>query len=342
MSKKDDNRFKWPIVGHSSIIRYLQQGLKNSHVSQAYLFVGPEHVGKTIMAENLVNSLVCKNLHQSKGLVPCGQCDCCQQVANKIHPDVFWVQRAVNAKTGKLRKNISIEQVRELQNKLSLHSFLDSYKVAVINEAQTLSQAAANSLLKTLEEPTPKTVIILLTTSLFALPRTIVSRCQILKFLPVSDQEIFEHLLSLKVERKKAKALAALSFGRPGIAINYIIEPDFYTDFQIQVKQFISLMTADINSRFKMIGQSVELSDINSIKETLIIWNKVLRDLILIKYSAENLVSNLKLLPDLKQLAAHYQGEDLVGFLAEVELAKRYLGANVNPKLTLENLVLNF
>lgn len=342
MSDKENIRFEWPIVGHSNIVSYLQKGLEGQRVSHAYLFVGLQHIGKTIMAENFVNSLICENFHSNKGSVPCGECQCCRQVSNQVHPDVAWLGREVNEKTGKLKKNISIEQIRTLQNRLSLHSFLNSYKVAVINEAETLSLEAANSLLKTLEEPTPKTVIVLLTTTVSALPRTVISRCQILNFLPVSTEEIFNHLLSLKIDRKKAKTISELSFGRPGTAINYIEQPEDYNDFQASAKQFLTLMKSDLSSRFKMIGELVDLKNVGLVKETLNTWSKVIRDLILIRYLAENLISNSKLLPELQPLATSYSSDDLMSFMRDVNLSQRYLAANVNPKLTLENLVLNF
>ncbi|MFA6254513.1 MAG: DNA polymerase III subunit delta' [Patescibacteria group bacterium] len=342
MSDSKNNRFQWPIVGHSNIVSYLQQSLLNGRLAQAYLFVGPLQVGKTTIVKSFVNSLVCENLHQGKELVPCGQCQHCRQVTNKIHPDIFWLERIDNEKTGKLKKNIGIEQIRELQNKLSLHSFLDSYKIAVINEAQTLSSEAANSLLKTLEEPTPKTIIILLTTSLASLPQTIVSRCQILKFLPVSSQEIFDYLISLKVERKKAKVLAALAFGRPGLAIDYFNEPENYLTFQDQTKQLITLVKADLTSRFKIVNDLALGNDVNSIKESLSNWQRIFRDLSLIKIGAENLISNLNLQTELKSLAEGYSRDNLLKIMAEITTAKRYLDANVNPKLTLENLILNF
>lgn len=342
MSKSLDNRFQWSIIGHSNIVSYLQNNLANGKVSHAYLFVGPRHLGKTLVAQNFINSLVCENLHQGKGLVPCGQCQCCQQVANRLHPDIFWVEREINEKKGKLKKNISIEQMRELQNKLSLHSFLNSYKVAVINEAESLNQEAANSLLKTLEEPTPKTVIILLATSIYSLPRTIVSRCQIIKFLPVSEKEIFEHLKSLKVERKKAKVLTALAAGLPGKAINYLKEPETYTDFSQQIKQLIFLMQADINDRFKTVGELISGNDADALKDILVSWTKVLRDLILIKNSIPSLISNLNLTSDLTKLAQNYKSDDLLKMVLGINLAKRYLAANVNPRLILENLVLTF
>ncbi|MFA5021996.1 MAG: AAA family ATPase [Patescibacteria group bacterium] len=342
MSKEQDNFFRWSIIGHRNVVSYLQNNLKNLHTAHAYLFVGPAHVGKSTIAKDFVTSLVCRNLHNESFLVPCGECDCCKQIANNIHPDVYWISRETNEKTGKLKKNISIEQIRELQNKLNLHSFLDSYKVAIVEEAQTLSQEAANSLLKTLEEPTQKTVIILLATNISLLPQTIVSRCRVIKFLPVDPKDIFDYLVSLKVDRKKAKTLTALSFGRPGIALDYFFQSQEYADFEEQVQQFITLMKASSNQRFQIVNELVESNDIDQVKNILLIWIKVIRDLLLIKNGLENSISNLNISAELEQLAKSYQSNNLIGGLNRIGLAKRYLDANVNPRLTLENLVLNF
>jgi len=342
MSKAEKYQFQWPIIGHSNIVSYLQNNLRNRNIAQAYFFVGLGHIGKTTIAQNFVASLACENFKNGLGPIPCGQCQCCRQLANNIHPDIFWLNREVDEKTDKLKKNVSIEQIRDLQNRLSLHSFLDSYKVAVINDASTLSQEAANSLLKTLEEPTPKTVIILLANNLLGLPKTIISRCQVLKFLPVRTQEIFDHLLSLKVDRKKAKILAELSSGCPGLALSYYSDADLYDEFQDKVNQFVSLLKTDINERLKMVNDLVDSNDFEEIKDNLLIWTKIFRDMLLIRHSLDAWVTNLKFSSDLKELAACYSKSNLINFLKEIDLAKRYLLANANPKLTLENLVLNF
>ncbi|MFA6409961.1 MAG: DNA polymerase III subunit delta' [Candidatus Buchananbacteria bacterium] len=342
MSKVPDNFFKWSIIGHRQIVSYLQNNLKNSQTAHAYLFCGPSHIGKSTVAKEFLASLVCRNLHQKQSSVPCGQCDCCKQINSQIHPDVYWLKREINEKTGKKKKNISIEQVRELQNKLSLHSFLDTYKIAVIADAQTLSQEAANSLLKTLEEPSPKTIIILLATNSAELPATIISRCQLIKFYPVDPKDIFDHLIDLKVERKKAKTLTALSFGRPGVALNYFLAPEKYEAFEEQIQEFVSLIKSGNIERFKMISEIIESHDADELKEILAVWTKVIRDLLLLRIGAQDFISNLNLFSELEQVAKVYQSKDLIENLKKINQAKRYLSANVNPKLALENLVLNF
>ena len=78
MSKSENNRFQWSIIGHAKAVSYLQKSLVNQKISQAYLFVGPKQVGKATVAKYFVDSLICKNLEQKNGLLPCGQCDSCR------------------------------------------------------------------------------------------------------------------------------------------------------------------------------------------------------------------------------------------------------------------------
>ncbi|OGY44232.1 MAG: DNA polymerase III subunit delta' [Candidatus Buchananbacteria bacterium RIFCSPHIGHO2_02_FULL_38_8] len=333
--------FNWPIIGHKNIISYLQGNIVVDKVSHAYLFLGPDHIGKTTLAKYFVNSLVCENLNHKDCAIPCGQCKCCQQVINKIHPDIVWVEREVDEKNGKLRKNISIEQIRELQNRLSLHSFLNSFKIAVINEAEHLSKEAANSLLKVLEEPTPKTVLILLTNSISAMPRTVISRCQVIKFLPVSEVEIINYLAKEGLTKKKAKVLAALAYGRPGLAINYLNEPENLEEYRQKIKDFFLLHQNDITNRLKSTQSFSDFSSISLAEENLSVWTKILRDLMLINNSSSNFVGHLNFEAELKQLANLYSNKKLVEILDNINMAKTYLRANVNPRLTLENLILN-
>ncbi len=341
MPKVVNKQSKWPIIGHSNIVSYLQNSLNNLKLAHAYLFVGPDHVGKTAVAGYFINSLVCQNLELEALAVPCHECQSCRQAVSGNHPDIYWLARELNEKTDKLKKNISIEQVRQLQNKLSLRSFLNSYKIAVVSEAQTLSLEAANSLLKVLEEPADRNILLLLATDVSSLPQTIVSRCRVIRFRPVADQEIFDYLISSSVERKKAKVLTALAFGRPGLALNYSANHDAYTDFQETVRHFVNLIDRDINSRFKMVGELLN-NDIDLIKENLLIWSKALRDLLLIKSNLPNLVSNPVMISDLEKLAKNFRVMHIKAMISEISLAKKYLDSNVSPKLTLENLVLKF
>lgn len=341
MSNEANNGLKWPIIGHSNIVSYLQNSLTGNSLAHAYLFVGPDHVGKTTVAKLLVNSLVCDNFALQKNNLPCGQCRGCRQVATGIHPDIYWVKRELNEKTEKFKKNISIEQIRGLQSKLGLRSFLDSYKVAIVADAQTLSLEAANSLLKGLEEPAPKTVIVLLSNSVASLPKTIVSRCQMIKFRPVADKEIVDHLVNLKIERKKSRTLAALAFGLPGLALNYVENKDDYFKLQDSIKTFLGLIDQDIAAKFKTVDEVLN-NDTDETKEILLIWRKILRDALLIKMDVSSLVSNISLSTEIKRLATKLSTNEIRLMIKEIDQTKKYLDSNVGVRLTLENLVLKF
>ena len=148
----DKKRFSWPILGHQSIVNYLQTSIINQKINHAYIFYGPEHIGKSLVADYFVNSLQCEEFNNKNKKIPCQKCNACQQIEKGIHPDIYKVNKESD------KKNISIEQVRNLQHKLSMRSFLTSYKVAIIDQAESISLEAANSLLKTIEEPTSKTI----------------------------------------------------------------------------------------------------------------------------------------------------------------------------------------
>ena len=340
MSDQQNCQFKWPLIGHAKIINFLQKNLNAGRIAQAYLFVGPENIGKSSVAEYLMGSLVCRHLKEKNEVVPCNKCECCRQLINKIHPDIHWISLETSD-SGKLKKNISIEQIRNLQEKLNFHSFLDGYKAGVIDQAHTLSQEAANSLLKTLEEPAPNTVIILLTQNLAALPSTIASRCQVINFLPVPTKDIIDGLIGLGCEKKKAIRFSAISFGRPGLAVKYFLEPDFYEEYKEKVANVFDIFAGDINLRLKMAGKIAETGDVGAIKEEISLWKNILRDAA-ISIFIENQIANQPFLREVRELGKKLGQKKIIALIKEIDQTKYFLDSNANSRLALENLVLNF
>jgi len=244
-----DAKFNWSILGHRSIVWYLQHSILSNRLNHAYLFIGPSSVGKTSVAECFISSLLCQATHHQKDnkvkVYPCKECQSCQQYFKNLHPDIFLVELQSNEKTQKENKNISIDQIRTLQNKLSKRSFLNSYKVAVIFNAELMTIEAGNSLLKTLEEPSKETIIILITSDINKIPDTVISRCQTVKFLPVSRDEILKYIVKKGVDKQKANMLASLASGRPGIVLKMLEEAGQLTDYQ-NVSNFIKPKISDI------------------------------------------------------------------------------------------------
>lgn len=332
------SNFLWPVVGHKNIINFLQKSIVNDRLAHAYLFYGPEHIGKEMVANYFAASLLCQELRikNQESRIPCKECVYCQQVFKGIHPDIYRLEKQQD------KKNIGIDEIRQLQRKLSLSSLTGSYKIAIINNADDLSLEAANSLLKTIEEPSEKAIIILLARHINLLPLTIHSRCRILRFLPVSKEEISLYLKkNFNLSETRARELVHLARGLPGLAVSFVLSPKVLNDRMEQIKEFISIADGDIVRRFSIL-QKLLSPNKEKLNWLLSIWQSVVRDLFLIKNKQEDLVINFFIKPKLKTLASKYSAENLVSILTEIAKTRQYLAQNVNPRLALENLILKF
>lgn len=154
--------------------RQLWQRHRNGQLPHALLLHGPEGIGKEDFAHLAANSLLCEQTSESGQA--CGECKSCQLLASDNHPDFVSLQPE---ETGKA---IKVDQIRELIQLMTLSPHFSGYRTVLISPAEQMNMAAANSLLKTLEEPQENTVIILVTSQLSRLPATIRSRCQMLRF----------------------------------------------------------------------------------------------------------------------------------------------------------------
>ncbi|MCX6740066.1 MAG: hypothetical protein NTZ49_02460 [Candidatus Parcubacteria bacterium] len=338
------NNYNWQVVGHSKIQQYLQKSLNNNKLAHAYLFSGLEHLGRSLVGQKLISSILCQDFHQQNKLPlqssPCGQCAFCQQAKKNIHPDIYILKKEED------KKNISVEQVREMHKFLNLTSFLNSYKFALVENAQDLSESAQNALLKILEEPGPKTILILITTDSNLILPTIASRCQLIKFQPLAADEIFHHLVSLGSSRSQAEKFTALARGQIGLAISYFQHPDFFDEYLEQMDRLVSLFDQDLVSRFKNIEQVFAQTknpkeSANILAGELDNWQLILHDLLAARQNLDNLIINLHYLPQLKKVSLRYDFNKLLDLFAQVNLLKKYLTYNINPRLAAENLLIN-
>ncbi|MBI1994132.1 MAG: DNA polymerase III subunit delta' [Deltaproteobacteria bacterium] len=197
------------IVGHRKQLESLARGLENDRLHHAYLFLGPEGIGKRTVALSLAMAIQCRE----KDSDFCGRCDGCVRVQNGNHPDVRVVEPLPE------KKEITIRQVRELERELNYRAFTGGKKIAVVDPASLMNYAAQNALLKTLEEPPKDSLLILVSTSVGGLLATLVSRCLRLSFAPLPVQEVASFLETRKGwSRDKAELLAAMSMGSLGRA----------------------------------------------------------------------------------------------------------------------------
>ncbi|MCX7778841.1 MAG: DNA polymerase III subunit delta' [Patescibacteria group bacterium] len=322
-------RFNWPIVGHQNIVNFLQKSIENQKIFHAYLFYGPAGLGKKTMAKFFTLSLICSGLEK-----PCLKCQSCQNFLKNIHPDVIWLRKEEG------RKNISIDQIRNIKERLAWTGFTDSYKIVIIVKAEEMTLDAANSFLKILEEPPAKSLIILLANSLKNIPKTIVSRCQLIKFSLVKKEEIAQFLLTrYQLEEEKAREISALSFGWPGRAIKFAEDKKFLNNYLADQKIFIEILEADsLDKRLKIVEKVIKRE---KIQEMIVNWQILIRDLIILQTKNQKLLVNLSFQHKLKKLIEKFSLEKIYQTEIRLNHLALYLNQNINLKLALDNFVIN-
>lgn len=204
------------IYGHEQIKTDLQLLLQENKLPHALLFSGIDGIGKLLVAKVLAKSLLCNNFKQ--GNMACGYCNSCKMFDEQNHPDFYYLEPE-----GKTRKLIKIDQIRQLQSRITLSPYLSDRQVVIINDAQYLNDTAGNSLLKTLEEPIGEVFFILITSNKDMILPTILSRCTKIYFAPLSYKEVAKILQQkIQIEEDKAKIIARLSSGSILKAMQFI------------------------------------------------------------------------------------------------------------------------
>ena len=180
------------ILNHKPAYERFKRSVENNRLASTYLFVGPAGVGKRTFALKLAEALLCETNPES-GLDPCGNCAACQQVRAQSHPDLILVSKPKDKAFIPVETFIGDREHRRregLCHDIGLKPFRGGRKIAIIDDADFLNQESANSLLKTLEEPPPKSVLILIGTSEHRQLSTIVSRSQVVRFGRLSNDEL--------------------------------------------------------------------------------------------------------------------------------------------------------
>ena len=316
------------LIGHQAVAEFMRRSINQQTVSHAYLVSGPSRVGKTTFVRQLVGSLIC---HQPISGLACQQCLACQQYQRGIHPDINWLTPAIDPKTSEQLSQISVEQVRELIGKLSQGTFLNGRKIGVIEPAESLSGGAANALLKTLEEPRPETVLILITNDEQRLPTTLVSRCQRLRLELVGRDVIADALMARGCQRHLASEIAQAAGGRPGRALDFYHQPEFWKDYQQVTQDFFTFCQIPTMRAMNGLLEAVtdddhQQSEKQWWQERLDTWLSVLHDILL-----QGFASQAVLTPG-----------DCQRFSERLFATQQAIRSNVNPKLAVENLLLTF
>jgi DNA polymerase-3 subunit delta' len=336
------------LVGNEEVKTRLVRMLANERLPHSMLFTGPEGIGKKLFAVEIARSFVCSSPVENRA---CGECPACKRVTTFNTPTsekgddydhVFFSEHADVGLVIPFKRNLRVGAIRALETQANFRPYESRARVFIIDDAEKMNDAASNALLKTLEEPPETTYIILLTSRPDSLLSTIRSRCQMVRFAPVSLTAIATMLRESKgLSSDDARLLAKISGGSMGKAIDLDLE-SYRTERELHLGTIRSAMI-DTN-RSKLITSSERLNDAKNkdrFEENLAIIETLIRDLWLVKNgSQKDAINNFDIFDILQQMADQIDRSKLAATLAEIEELRGALMVNINRKTATDTLFL--
>jgi len=347
---------KITVYGQEKAKEILQSAFKTGRLAHAYLFLGPEGSGKDAAAISTALMVNCEN----RVFGGCGECRTCQAILSHEAPDFSFIHP--EPKKNKSMKEevyrdvirerllkklsdpysavkftpeitgsplISVDQIRELKKGAHFKVAGDGMRVFVISHADQMNANASNSLLKLLEEPPPQTILILTSTQEGALLETVVSRCQVIRFSPLTEKEVTGALMSERgISEKDAKILAAMAEGSITRGLELL-----ETEFTEKREAALEFLDISINGLFEKIGTTETgarmLKDREFVKEVfrfLIIW---LRDVMFVKTGIAEKAANSDKMEKLKETAEKFSETAVENAVDHLYQTIDYIGKNV-------------
>ncbi len=326
----------WRTIGHDKAKEFLRRSLDEGRTSHAYLIAGPHRVGKMRLATDLARAVNCTAEER-----PCEDCGQCVRIERRLHADI----RVVGLESsGPGRTLIGIDRVREVQQDASLKPFEGATRVFIFEAADLLSEEAANSLLKTLEEPPDAVLLALLTSRPGVLPATLTSRCQRIDLRPVPFHVIAGELEARHgLDAERASEIARLAAGRPGWAMEAANDRALVDTVAERLDTIEEVVRGGLEERFKhAAGLATSFGrDREAARADLDIWLGWWRDVLLVKEGAEGFVTYLSRADSLQAVADRMSVGGVVRALRGVQDACAHLERNVNPRLALEQMMLS-
>jgi DNA polymerase III subunit delta' len=322
----------WPLIGQDRVISFLEKSILADKIAQTYIFSGPRDLGKSSLALAFARNLWQRSLPESKQELD----------VSSLNSDLYILERQAD------KRQISVEQAREFNQRLSMSSFFNSYKIGIIKEAHLMTKEAQNSLLKTLEEPRDKVLIILLSEEPNAILPTIHSRSQLIYFYPVSSEAVYDYLLdNLDIKRSEAKEMAAAASGRPLQARQWAEDPLLYQALTAQNQLAFRFIASDLPERLEIIRNTFgEKPELNLVLTWLSEWESLWRDALLLSYNQNDKLRYPALINNWQEFWQKRQPDkpelDILQALALIKKSRIYARGSVSLKNILENLAIYF
>jgi DNA polymerase-3 subunit delta' len=336
----------WGVIGHDAAVAQLQRAVATGVVRHALLLTGPVGVGKTTLANAYVSALVCETPPTPGAF--CGDCRSCRKVARGVHPDIQRFDLATQAeraeKAGTRNTSITIDTVRAVASTAALRPIEARWRVAILDDAETMADVAQEALLKTLEEPPRSMLLIVLCDDIEALLPTVRSRCQIVELRPAPATVITDMLVARGQPVDEAAVVASLAGGAPGWALRALAAPTLRAEREQAVAAAISWIASPGYDRLVEAARTGDgfgkqrADTLARLGMLLAVWRDAL---LLVAGRADRMTFT----PHAARLAALGGGwtlDAVTQAVRSVQICMSDLEANVRPRLALETMVLQW
>jgi DNA polymerase-3 subunit delta' len=336
------------LTGNAGVKDALKRMITSGRLPGALLFTGEEGVGKKRFALELARALNCRTPKNGEA---CGVCSSCERIAKLNYPEredadewtqIIWTNHPDVGLVVAPKRVLRVEQMRQIEKEANFRPFEGKARVFLIDEADKLNDASANALLKVLEEPPHTSHLILITARPAMLLPTILSRCQMIRFAPLTPAEIESHLLKDKSTDKKTAQLRARAAGG---SIGRALANDLVT-FTSQRKAMLGVLNALVmtNDRAQLLRSAEQLNDAqykDEFEERLDVLETLIRDAWMLSLGVKtDVLVNADLLPELEKISQRIDPGRAADWILQIEDVREELIVNINRKVTTDALFL--
>ena len=338
------------LIGNHEVKDSLRRLFSSQRIPGSLLFTGEQGIGKKLFALEFAKALNCRN---RQGVEACDECSSCKRISASTFPPfgdvdddkerLIWSEHADVAMARPYKNIIRVKVMRELEPEANFRPFEGAARLFIIEDAESMNDQASNALLKTLEEPSPTSYLILTTSNPTALLATIRSRCQVIRFAPIPADEIEKFLVEdRKLSNADAKLLARTAQGSLGRSL--ALDLAGYRERRESMLAVLKALT--ITGDRVQILRSAELlaatRDRNEFEQVLEALETLIRDTWALALGrSDEVIINIDLLPELNQIAAEIKSRHAVAWLRQIEELRGTLEVNINRRIASDALLMS-
>jgi DNA polymerase-3 subunit delta' len=338
--RKEIPPHNWPVYGHDWAVDYLRKAMLNQRIRHAYLIIGTANIGKDTLAHAFAMALNCT--YDDLLARPCLECRSCHLAISGNHPDMLYSE--TDESTGTLK----IDAIRQVTRLLALKPYDARYRIAIFRDFDHAQKQAQDAMLKTLEEPPPQSILLLLAESYEEIQPTIISRCQLIRLQPVATPAIQEALLREEASEEQATLLARLSSGRIGWALQALRDPDVLAKRDEDLNLLVEALSGKRSKRFAIAESLFEHTRKGregkaEVLDLLQRWQTFLRDVMLLSLESPVKPANSDRHLEIQQIVQRVQPDEARAAVEATQKAIRVItNTNAHVRMVLEVMMLDY